>query len=540
MAITKIVYVDGVTVIRAAQLNAWQDEMIRLDDVKYEKPADGIPKSDLAAALQTLLDKAQDVEEAAERGDFDGEDGVSPTITVEEITGGHRVTITSKAHPEGQTFDVLDGEDGEDGSPGTPGAPGVSPTVTVENITGGHRITITDATGTETFDVMDGEDGGPGATPDLQIGEVTAGAPGSAAAATITGTPEEPRLNLMLPRGQQGPSVPLSDATPLMDGTASPGTGTSAARSNHRHPTDTTRAAAAELATYVRPNLLVNWYFVGGGSQLGYGVFPINQRGQTSYQTVGNAIDRWYINNALTMELQSEGLQSSTSSVATIQQPISAASLRGRRLTAAALCYSVSGSFHINIRINGTVQFSSPDITSAGITSLAFTVPTDANTITFEPRLAASTSVIITAVKLEIGDTQTLAHQENGAWVLNEVPDYAEQLAKCQAYYIRFSNYTAPGYITTGSTSYRMKITLPVSMARIPTPTISSYVCRVVTGDYSEHTGAYPGVAPTALSIDPNYGTNNFSIQDLLSAASTDLNNAPCIFEIYGLQLSAE
>ena len=140
MAITKIVYVDGVTVIRAAQLNAWQDEMIRLDDVKYEKPADGIPKSDLAAALQTLLDKAQDVEEAAERGDFDGEDGVSPTITVENITGGHRVTITSKAHPEGQTFDVLDGEDGEDGSPGTPGAPGVSPTVTVENITGGHRV----------------------------------------------------------------------------------------------------------------------------------------------------------------------------------------------------------------------------------------------------------------------------------------------------------------------------------------------------------------------------------------------------------------
>lgn len=36
---------------------------------------------------------------------------------------------------------------------------GVSPTVTVTAITGGHRVTIKDATGTKTFDVMDGKDG---------------------------------------------------------------------------------------------------------------------------------------------------------------------------------------------------------------------------------------------------------------------------------------------------------------------------------------------------------------------------------------------
>lgn len=45
------------------------------------------------------------------------------------------------------------GEDGEDG---------VSPTVSVTDITGGHRVTITDADGTKTFDVMDGEDGSGG------------------------------------------------------------------------------------------------------------------------------------------------------------------------------------------------------------------------------------------------------------------------------------------------------------------------------------------------------------------------------------------
>ena len=35
------------------------------------------------------------------------------------------------------------------------------------------------------------------------------------------------------------------------------------------------------------------------------------------------------------------------------------------------------------------------------------------------------------AAKLELGPTQTLAHQENGVWVLNEVPDYGEQLRRC-------------------------------------------------------------------------------------------------------------
>lgn len=41
-----------------------------------------------------------------------GQDGVSPEVTVEEIPGGHRVTIMDADHPSGQTFNVMDGEDG--------------------------------------------------------------------------------------------------------------------------------------------------------------------------------------------------------------------------------------------------------------------------------------------------------------------------------------------------------------------------------------------------------------------------------------------
>ena len=52
--------------------------------------------------------------------------------------------------------DYFDGEDGANGNDGVNGADGVSPTLSVAEITGGHRVTITDVNGTQTFDVMDG------------------------------------------------------------------------------------------------------------------------------------------------------------------------------------------------------------------------------------------------------------------------------------------------------------------------------------------------------------------------------------------------
>ena len=47
-----------------------------------------------------------------------GQDGVSPAVTVEDIPGGHRVTITDAEHPDGQSFDVMDGTGGGGGGGG--------------------------------------------------------------------------------------------------------------------------------------------------------------------------------------------------------------------------------------------------------------------------------------------------------------------------------------------------------------------------------------------------------------------------------------
>ena len=61
---------------------------------------------------------------------------------------------TGPQGPKGDTGET--GATGPQGPKGADGTDGVSPTVTVIDINGGHRVTITDATGTKTFDVMDG------------------------------------------------------------------------------------------------------------------------------------------------------------------------------------------------------------------------------------------------------------------------------------------------------------------------------------------------------------------------------------------------
>lgn len=120
------------------------------------KPSDIPPDEltpDVVAQIQEAANNAlylaRNVQSMADSGALDG---VSPAVTVTSITGGHNVKITDRDHPDGQDFDVPDGQDGEDGT---------SPTVAITEITGGHRITITDEAHPDgqSFDVMDGTGG---------------------------------------------------------------------------------------------------------------------------------------------------------------------------------------------------------------------------------------------------------------------------------------------------------------------------------------------------------------------------------------------
>ena len=69
----------------------------------------------------------------------------------------------------------------------------------------------------------------------------------------------------------------------------------------------------------------------------------------------------------------------------------------------------------------------------------------------------------IKAIKLELGSQQTLAHQENGKWVPNEIPDYGEQLRRCQRYFFKVgdaSRYCSLGNGVARDAQY-VSITIP-------------------------------------------------------------------------------
>lgn len=80
------------------------------------------------------------------------------------------------------------------------------------------------------------------------------------------------------------------------------------------------------------------------------------------------------------------------------------------------------------------------------------------------------------AMKLELGDTQTLAYQdENGNWVLNDPPpNKASELAKCQRYYINLDGSfgsVVPGANLGNIQAAIFDVPVPVTMRATPTIT---------------------------------------------------------------------
>ena len=218
------------------------------------------------------------------------------------------------------------------------------------------------------------------------------------------------------------------------------------------------------------PNLLDNWYFGN----------PVNQRGQTSYAPVwdGYSIDRWAVeaDGDIVITIVNGGIHVKSTAPATRQfKQIfpSDLALAGQTITISVLCSEVIG--EVNFKLT---QVSSPyqttvnvPLSGAGLFSASGTVLTGQQKFAFD--LAPGSECTIKAVKLELGSQQTLAHQENGAWVLNEIPDYGEQLRRCQRYLVDITptqkfNPSYIGELSSGNAAV-IFIPLPTSMRTIPT-----------------------------------------------------------------------
>ena len=92
----------------------------------------------------------------------------------------------------------------------------------------------------------------------------------------------------------------------------------------------------------------------------------------------------------------------------------------------------------------------------------------------FQLTIPPGASVTLKAVKFEIGEGQTLAHQDtSGNWILNEIPDYGEQLAKCQRQLLILNakglTYNIVGGGDCNNVEYvYIQVPLPVSMRTTP------------------------------------------------------------------------
>ena len=230
-------------------------------------------------------------------------------------------------------------------------------------------------------------------------------------------------------------------------------------------------------------NLLDNWYFVGGGSQQGGGQFPINQRGQTSYEAMGIAIDRWKLYYGVTLTLESGGIQISriaSSSVEMLAQVLPVSSwtrIAGMPVTLSALINGKLGSVSFTFPTNMDAPFDGPELVVDNLLADIYGIPNHNSCCVrfFSSEAAAWT---IQAFKLELGDTQTLAYQdESGNWQLFETPDYAEELAKCRYYFRRYGVslfgqiYLPPAMGISGTEANFSIVSEPMRI----TPTISGY-----------------------------------------------------------------
>ena len=284
-----------------------------------------------------------------------------------------------------------------------------------------------------------------------------------------------------------------------------------------------------QLGTFTRPNLLDNWYFGR----------PVNQRGQTEYSgSAGYWIDRWKRDAGIVCAVDG-GMVTCTRLSAgnnAISQLLDGyAGLAGQTVTLSVLCAGTPGtSVTVGHNDGGSSVYETytPCTGALQLIQSTFTVaaaPTQFASIA-RAQLSenfAEESVKFLAAKLEMGPTQTLAHREGGKWVLNEVPDYGEQLRRCQRYHYRINSH-AYGWTYNNSVANCL-IPLPVTLRTAPVIAIhESGTINTVKGDAAMTSYEVKNVTPNGLIID------------LHNSANALTTGTPVVWHNFSITISAD
>lgn len=156
------------------------------------------------------------------------------------------------------------------------------------------------------------------------------------------------------------------------------------------------------------------------------------------YYKAGDTIDRWRSSNSnQELTLDTDGILYEAKAQGQISQwlELPFESIAGKAITISAIIngilYSKSATIQSNIP---TAYTTLAEITVSSALRVRLGYSTSASKLEFVFAFGEAGSCKLDSAKLELGDTQTLAYQDdNGNWQLYEIPNYEEELAKCVA-----------------------------------------------------------------------------------------------------------
>ena len=279
--------------------------------------------------------------------------------------------------------------------------------------------------------------------------------------------------------------------------------------------TDSTPISGA-VKYRTNPNLLDNWYFGR----------PVNQKGQTSLAN-GNwstiFIDRWNATSpdcayAITEDgvkisnLPHEYNQVFLQSLEFVEKRPYTLSFLLKDIGLLSATFTPEGSDYKDFYLG---EFAISFLSDENLTNPRVRIlDTGSSTVS---------NITLLAAKLELGDTQTLAHQDSsGNWILNEIPDFGEQLRRCMYYAEKIEDGNTPvitnaTFIPAGATSatfvlpYERKRTSP----SIRFNDVSNY--RVIVRSMSGNTSAF-GISNISIL---DVGTTKASVLVTFSSATS-------------------
>ena len=286
-------------------------------------------------------------------------------------------------------------------------------------------------------------------------------------------------------------------------------------------------------------NYFINHYMGGGGSQRTdkQNCLPINQRGHSTYTNVGYGLDMWRLLNGATINIANkyiELINTKTYPEGFIQIfPLGFFEEHDGEFVTISALTSYGKLYTGTIQVDSTTGYTWVRQPQSSISNdVGFQISIGKNTGNSFDHVrvcaALNSSTRIVDMKLEFSPEQTLAHnegtEENPVWVLNEIPDYGEELRKCQRYFRRFKKYPSAtsGYSTFGfgmiSSATNCNIVIPTQAQMIDNPAISySGNFRLVIGNADKPV--------TGISWSPG-ADNGVMVAATFSESSSDIGKA--------------